>query len=98
MTQHLGRVSGRESVISGSIGLGWADLDGAVARTGTGNEGARAGVGSVQADAGAGAGAAGFLDAALDVRCAGTVAGFVVALGRAVACVLARARFTFNGA
>ena len=75
-----------------------ADLNSAITRTGTGNEGAGAGIGRVHADAGAGAGAAGFLDAALYVAWTGAVAGFVVALGRAVAGVLACARFTVNGA
>lgn len=75
-----------------------AHLDGVVAGTGTGDEGAGAGVFGVHADAGAGAGAAGFLDAALDVCCARAVTGFVVALGRAIARVLACARFTVNGA
>ena len=74
------------------------DLDGAVARTGAGDEGAAAGVFRVHADAGAGAGATSLRDAALDVGRTGAVAGFVVALGRAVAGLLARAGFAGYGA
>lgn len=77
---------------------GITDLDGAVAWTFAGDEGATAGVFRVHADAGAGAGAAGLLYAALDVDCTGAVAGFVVALGCAVAGLLACAGFTGNGA
>ena len=74
------------------------DLNGAVAWTGAGDEGAIAGVSRVHADARAGAGATGLLDAALDVGCTRAVAGFVVALGCAVAGLLAGAGFTRNGA
>lgn len=74
------------------------DLDGVVAWTGAGDEGTTAGVFRVHADAGAGTGATGFLDAALDVGCTRAVARFVVALGCAVAGLLACARFTGNGA
>ena len=74
------------------------DLDGAVAWTGAGDEGATAGVFRVHADAGAGTGAAGLRDAALDVGRTGAVAGFVVALGRAVAGLLACAGLAGNGA
>ena len=77
---------------------GMADLDGAVAWTGAGHEGATASVFRVHADAGAGAGAAGLLDAALDLGCTWTVAGFVVALVCAFAGLLACAGFTRNGA
>ena len=78
--------------------VAFADLDGAVAGTRTGDEGAGAAISGVHADAGAGAGAAGLFDAALDVSGAGAVTGFVVALGRAIARVLACARFTVDGA
>lgn len=74
------------------------DLDGVVAWTGAGDEGTTAGVFRIHADAGAGARAAALLDAALDVGWTGAVAGFVVALGRAVAGLLACAGFTRNGA
>ena len=84
--------------ILGDKGNGVTNLDSAVAWTGAGDEGAAAGVVRVHADARAGAGAAGFLDAALDVGRAGAVAGFVIALSRAVAGVLACTRFTGNGA
>ena len=75
-----------------------AYLDSAVARTGAGDEGTTAGVSRIRAGAGAGIGAAGFLDAALNICCSGAVTGLVVALGCAVACVLACAGFTGNGA
>ena len=75
-----------------------ADLDAAVARTIAGDEGSRAGIARIHASSGTGARAAAFLDAALDVGRTGAVAGFVITLGRAVACVLARARFAANGA
>lgn len=74
------------------------DLDCAVIRTGTGDEGATAGVFRVHADAGARAGATGLRDAALDVGCTRAVAGLVVTLACAVAGLLARARLTGNGA
>ena len=74
------------------------DLDGVVAWTRAGDEGATAGVFRVHADPGAGAGATGLLDAALDVGRTGAVAGFVVTLGCAVAGLLARAGFAGNGA
>lgn len=74
------------------------DLDSAVVWTGAGDVGAIAGVFRVHTDTGAGAGATGLLDAALDVGCTGAVPGFVITLGCAVAGLLARARFTRNGA
>lgn len=74
------------------------DLDGVVAWTGAGDEGTTAGIFRIHADAGAGTGAAGLLHAALDVGGTGAVAGFVVALGCAVAGLLACTRFTRNGA
>ncbi len=77
---------------------GVAYLDGAVAWTGPSDEGTTAGVGRIHAGAGAGIGAAGFLDAALNICRSGAVTGLVVALGCAVACVLACAGFTGNGA
>lgn len=77
---------------------GMTDLDGAVAWTGAGDEGATTGVFRVHADAGAGAGAASLLDAALDVSCTGAVAGFVIALGCTVAGLLACAGFAGNRA
>ena len=74
------------------------DLDGIVTWTGASDEGAIAGVFRVHADAGAGVGAAALFDAALGIGCTGAVAGFVVALGGAVAGLLACAGFTGNGA
>ena len=74
------------------------DLDGTVVWTGAGDEGATAGIFRVHTDAGAGAGATGLLDAALNVVRTRAVACFVVTLGCAVAGLLARARFTGNGA
>ena len=59
-------------------------LDGAIAWACTRKESAAAFIRRVQAGARATAGAAGFLDAALDVGCAGAVVGEVEALGCAL--------------
>ena len=77
---------------------GMTDFDRAVAWTSTRDEGATAGVFSVHANSGAGVGAAGLSDAALDVGCTGAVAGFIVALRRAVTGALTCTGFSRNGA